>query len=240
MAAELPLDGRTALVTGASRGIGLACARLLVSSGARVLLLARGSDALSSAAEALGPLAHPVECDLGDPEAVTRAAAQCRSRLNGEPDIVVHCAGELPIAPVEKTELADFERVIRVALTAAFALVREFLPAMRQGRRGHVVVVGSLADRRALPGNAAYAAGKFGVRGLLGVLREELRDSGVRATLVSPTHVDTAMWDSIPAELRPGIAREHMLQPEAVARAVLFALTAAPDVNVDEIRLSPA
>lgn len=112
---------------------------------------------------------------------------------------------------------------------------------MRQRRSGHVVSIGSIADRVALPGNSGYAASKFGLRGFHEVLRAELAGSGVRATLVSPGPVDTAMWDEVDPDERPGFTpRSEMLQPDAVAAAVMYAIEQPPEVNVDEVRLSRA
>ncbi len=110
---------------------------------------------------------------------------------------------------------------------------------MKRRRAGHVVTVGSIADRVAMPGNAAYAASKFGVRALHEVLRQELRDTGVRASLVSPGPVDTPLWDAIDPDGREGFTpRSRMLPAAAVAAAVQYVVTAPSDVNVDELRLS--
>jgi len=110
---------------------------------------------------------------------------------------------------------------------------------MRARRSGHVLTIGSIADRAAFPENAAYAASKFGLRGLHEVLRAELRGSGVRASLVSPAPVDTPLWDPIDPDRRSGFTpRAMMLSAEAVADAVMYVLAQPPDVNVDELRLS--
>jgi NADP-dependent 3-hydroxy acid dehydrogenase YdfG len=101
------------------------------------------------------------------------------------------------------------------------------------------VTVGSIADRAAFPENGAYAASKFGLRGLHEVLRAELRGTGVRATLISPGPVDTALWDAVDPDNRPGFTpRASMLDPDAVANAVIYAVTQPADVNIDELRLS--
>jgi NADP-dependent 3-hydroxy acid dehydrogenase YdfG len=110
---------------------------------------------------------------------------------------------------------------------------------MRARGSGSIVTIGSIADRTAFPENGAYAASKFGVRGLHEVLRAELRGSGVRATLVSPGPTDTPIWDALDPDNRPGFTpRAAMLRPEAVAAAVLYAVSQPPAVNVDELRLS--
>ena len=105
-------------------------------------------------------------------------------------------------------------------------------------RSGHVVTIGSIAGRSAFPGNGAYAASKFGVRGLHEALAAELRGTGVRSTLIEPAATDTGLWDSIDLARNPGLPeRSAMLQPAAVADAVLYALTRAPDVAVRNIIL---
>jgi NADP-dependent 3-hydroxy acid dehydrogenase YdfG len=234
-----PLDGRSAVVSGASRGIGAAIARALAGAGARVAMLARSRDALATRAAELGSNAVPLPCDLADPDAVRRAAGEISTLFDGAPSILVNNAGLFVLSPVERLEPATFRAALDVNLMAPFLLVRAFLPAMRARGTGHIITIGSIADHIAFPENAAYAASKFGVRGLHEVLRAELRATGVRATLVSPGPTDTPLWDAVEPDTRPGFTpRASMLRPDAVAEAVLFALTREPAVNIDEIRLS--
>lgn len=230
---------RTALVSGASRGIGLAVSRALTQQGVRVAMLARSAPALREAADALGNLAIPIECDVSDPVAVDAMSDAVCQALGDAPDVVVNNAGVFRLAAVHLTDPADFAAALDVNLVAPFRLLRVFLPAMRERRRGHIVSIGSIADRVAFPENGAYAASKFGLRGLHQVLRAELAGSGVRATLVSPGPVDTALWNEVDPDSRPGFTpRASMLRADAVAAAVLFAVSQPPDVNVDELRLS--
>jgi NADP-dependent 3-hydroxy acid dehydrogenase YdfG len=235
------LQGRSAVITGASRGIGLECARALHADGARVVLIARSVDALGSAARELGNQATSIPCDMSDPDVVERTLADIRKTLGDAPDILVNNAGQFFLAPIERTSVEDFDRTLVVNLTSQFAFVREFVPDMRRRGRGHVVTIGSIADHLAFPENAAYAASKYGARGLHEVLREELRGSGVRATLVSPGPVDTALWDDVNPDARAGFTpRAEMLSATAVADAVRFVVTRPDDVNIDELRLSRA
>ena len=234
------LAGRSALVTGGSRGIGFECARALAAEGARVILLARDEAALRTAASSIGANADGVACDLTNPDAVERAIAAVRARLGAAPDILVNSAGQFLLAPVGRTDVAEFDRLLLVNLTAPFAFLRAFVPELRERGHGHVVTIGSLADREPLAGNAAYAASKFGLRGLHEVLRQELRGSGVRVTLVSPAHVETGIWESVSADELPAGARRPMLSAASVADAVRYAVLAPPSVNVDELRLSHA
>jgi NADP-dependent 3-hydroxy acid dehydrogenase YdfG len=153
--------------------------------------------------------------------------------------VVVNNAGSFRLATIEATAPADFRAAIDVNLVAPFMLVHVFLAGMRARGAGHIVTIGSIADRAVFPENGAYAASKFGLRALHEVMRAELRGSGVRTTLVSPGPVDTALWDEIDPDTRPGFtARRDMLRPAAVAAAVHYALQQPADVNVDELRLS--
>jgi NADP-dependent 3-hydroxy acid dehydrogenase YdfG len=235
------LAGRTALVTGASRGIGLAIARRLVTDGARVAMLARDASALADRAAELGPLASTLPCDVSDQGDVARACVRLRDAFGGAPDVLVNNAGFFSLARVEDTAVDEVQRALDVNLLGPFLIVRAFLDEMRGRASGHIVTIGSIADRVALPENAAYGASKFAARALHEVLRVELRGSGVRATLVSPAAVDTPLWDAIQPDTRPGFTpRRDMLAADAVAAAVQYAVAQPGDVNVDEIRLSRA
>ena len=233
------LVGRTALVSGASRGIGLAIARALGGAGARVALLARSADALKAAAREIGGGAIDVVCDVSDENAVIEAVALVREHFGDAPDIIVNNAGNFRPAAVEITSAATFRESLAVNLVGPFLIVRALLPKMAGRGSGHIVTIGSMADRHAYAQNGAYAAAKFGLRGMHEVLRTELRGSGVRTTLVSPGAVDTGIWDNIEPDGRGRYpSKNAMLLPEDVAQAVLFAVSQPPRVNVDELRLA--
>lgn len=237
--AARPLDGRWAVVTGASRGIGAETARRLSADGAQVALVARGRGALDAIVRELGTRATAVPCDMSDPQAVQRAVERIGELAGVAPDIIVNNAGSFSIASAHETSVAVFRETLEVNLTAPFALVRAFLPAMLARRSGHLVTIGSIADRAIFPGNAAYAASKHGLRALHEVLRAELLGTGVRASLVSPGPVDTELWDSVDPDNQRGFTpRSRMLSSVDVADAVRWVLTAPSDVNVDELRLS--
>jgi NADP-dependent 3-hydroxy acid dehydrogenase YdfG len=236
---EPVLGGRTALVTGASRGIGLACARALVSAGVRVAMVARTEETLRAAARSIGRSALPVVGDVSRPDSARHAAEEVERALGGAPDIVVNNAGLFALATLEQTSPGLFARIVGTNLVAPFAILHTLLPAMRARGSGHILTIGSIADRTALPENAAYAASKFGLRGLHEVLRAELHGSGIRASLVSPGPVDTPLWDAVDPDHRPGFTpRARMLSADAVASAVLYILAQPAEVNVDELRLS--
>lgn len=226
------LAGRTAVVTGASRGIGRAVARLFRDAGASVLMAARGEDALRAAADEIG--AHAVACDVSDASSVARLAARACEVFDGRaPDIVVNAAGTFRLSPLSETDPGMFDEQIAINLRGAFLVIRAFLPAMLERGGGHLVTVGSVAGRHAFPHNGAYSASKFGVRGLHAVLDAEVRGTGVRATLVEPSATDTPLWDAIDPARHPGLPpREAMLRPEAVADGILYVVTRPPEVDV--------
>jgi len=162
-----------------------------------------------------------------------------RDAFDGAPDVLVNNASLFKVANAEVIDPGDFADTIEVNLVAPFRLVRAFLPAMLARKRGHIVSIGSIADHLAFPENSAYVASKFGLRGLHEALRAELAKTGVGTTLISPGPVDTALWDDVNPDERPGFTpRAAMLSAEAVATAVLFAVMQPAEVNIDELRLS--
>jgi NADP-dependent 3-hydroxy acid dehydrogenase YdfG len=241
MPAGAPLSGRTALVTGASRGIGLAVSRALASAGARRFLRARSREALESLAFELGGGAEAYACDLADAPALSQTVSGVLAAAGGQVDILVSNAGIFPLAPIADTSPSTFEQTLTANLTAPYRLLHALLPGMRAQRSGHVVTIGSVADRRIFGGNGAYSASKFGARALHEVLREECVGSGIRTTLVSPAATDTPIWDPVDPDNTPGFPpRASMLLAADVADAVLWAVTRPPHVNVDELRISRA
>lgn len=229
----MPLAGRVAVVAGASRGIGLAAARALHANGATVVRLAR------SLATGRRDGFLDVRCDLTVEAEVAEAAAHVE-RSAGVPDVVVASAGAFALAPLADTPGSELERQLAANLVAPFTLVRTFVPAM-QGRGGLLVLVGSIADHLGLPGNAAYAASKYGLRGLHETLVAELRGTGVRCTLLSPGPTDTPLWDPLDPDRRDDLpSRAAMLRPDDVADAIVFLATRPPHVHVDWLRIGPA
>ncbi len=233
------LAGRSALVTGATSGIGAACARALASAGAEVFLVARRIDPLSAIADEIGGRAMPA--DLAADGQVEALSAEVSARLDGAPDILVHAAGVFSLAPLHQTAVDDLDRGLRVNLRSAFLLARAFLPAMLARDRGRIVLVGSVAGRRAFPENGAYSASKFGLRGMHEVLREETRGTGVGTSLVEPGACDTPLWDPIDPDHHPGLpARGDMLEARAVAEAILFLVTRPAAVQIPLLQIERA
>lgn len=232
-------SGKTAVVTGASRGIGAGIAEALGAAGAKVVLVARTEAALKERAKRIKE-SIAVPCDITDPKSVERAAATISNGLGGAPDILVNNAGIFSVAVAEETTADAFLGIINTNLVGPFLFVRAFLGEMKKRESGHIVTIGSIADRTIFSGNAAYSAAKFGLRAVHEVLRAELKGTGVRTSLISPAATNTEIWNNVTVTdpvTRPH-AKRPMLEPEDVVQAVLFALTRPERVNVDELRLS--
>lgn len=231
------LDGKTAVVTGASRGIGAALMRAFLTEGASVVGAARDAEELARACRPLGlPSALAVPTDVGDEEAVERLF-QAAVDTYGRVDILVNAAGVLVRGPLEDLPLADWETSLRTNLTGVFLCSRAAVRVMLTqepgpgGVRGQIVQLVSGAGVHAWVGAGAYTASKFGVMGFSDTLREEVRGRGIRVTDVLPGMVDTAMTD------HPDFAGREKLAPEDVAHVVMAALTASPRAMLKRVDL---
>ena len=224
---------KIALVTGASRGIGLAVAAALRAAGMHVVRLAR------SLPNAPAERRTDIRCDVTNPAEVDRALALVEKEL-GVPDVLVNNAGIFLIKPLAETTLADFTSALATNLTAPFLLARALVPKMVARGSGHLVTIGSISDYIGFSGSTAYAATKFGLRGMHEVIRQETARTGVRTTLVSPGPVDTDIWNAVDPDSKPGFTkRKDMMRAEDVAAAVVYAVTQPDHVAVTEIRLLP-
>jgi 3-oxoacyl-[acyl-carrier protein] reductase len=229
----IDLSGRTALVTGASQGIGAAIARALHHAGARVAVNHPGqgdgrtrADAAALAAElnrARGASALEAAADVSRPDEVQGLMARLRDEWGGL-DMLVNNAGILRDRTVAKMSLEEWRAVIDVNLSGVFHASKYALELLHDG--GAIVNVGSLSADAGFYGQANYAAAKAGVQALTRVLARELARRGIRVNAVAPGLIDTAMAASIPdavrAEMRRAIPSQRFGQPDEVAAAVLF------------------
>lgn len=220
-----PLAGGTAVVTGASRGIGRAIALRLAGAGAEVALWARDAQALRDVAaeiEAAGGRAQPIVCDVADSAAVERAAAQVRATMPPVATVVNNAGSVLRKETVSITD-AEWRTVLAVNVDGTFFVTRAFLPDLTRSA-GRVINIASIAGREGTPFLAAYCAAKHAVVGLTRALAEELRAAKVSVNAICPGSVDTAM-------LREGLpgARPDMSPDDIAAVALFLATPTAPE-----------
>jgi NAD(P)-dependent dehydrogenase (short-subunit alcohol dehydrogenase family) len=232
------LESKTAIITGAGRGIGRAIALAFAAEGATVVLAARSrADLATVAAEVreAGGRALAVPTDVTQDAAVEALVEQTLTDL-GRIDILVTSAGLASFGPVAETKPADWDAMLALNLRAAIMCCRAVLPAMMRQRSGTILNLSSIASRRALPGSAVYTASKAGLEGFSRVLAEELRPHGVRVGVLVPGAVDTPIWDAMGATP----PRERMLRPEDVARAAVLMVTLPPHATLEDLTLLPA
>lgn len=230
------LRGRVALVTGATRGIGLAIARALAVEGCHLILSARSESALARVSRELAPtrvkiLAHP--CDVRDPhsvDALFRASRQQFKRL----DILINNAGIAhPNLPVEKLPFPLWKDVLETNLNGTFLVTQAALAMMKRGAT--IVNNLSIAATRVFAGSAAYNASKHGALGLTNTLREELRPRGIRVIALLPGATDTDIWNT----LWPQAPRRKMMSSATVAASVLQAILLPANATVETLEILP-
>jgi NAD(P)-dependent dehydrogenase (short-subunit alcohol dehydrogenase family) len=229
----------TALVTGATHGIGRATAFALGGAGYRVGVCARTDGsvrALVNELRAAGVAAAGAAADVADPAGVAAAVEHVTAAL-GEIGVLVNNAGVLIARPIGELTLEDWDRTMATNLRGLFLMTRAVLPPMRARGRGDIVNVASLSARSGFPGGTAYAASKHAVLGFGRSLMLELRKEGIRVVTICPGSVDTGMLRD-----QPMLASnpDRILQPEDVAGAILHALRLPDRALVSEIDLRPA
>jgi len=224
----LNLDNKTALVTGASQGIGEAIAKLLALQGARVVVAARNEEKLKSLAayiDAGGGCARPLALDVSRPETFGERLKSLPADF-GEIDILVNNAGITADNLLARMSLEDWDRVLRTNLTGAFALSKEVVRGMMKRRWGRIINVSSVVGMMGNAGQANYAASKAGLIGFTKSLARELGSRSITVNVVAPGYIETAMTAALPEASREAltgsIALKRLGTVDDVAAAVLF------------------
>ncbi|HSR66166.1 MAG TPA: SDR family NAD(P)-dependent oxidoreductase [Xanthomonadaceae bacterium] len=240
------LDGRIALVTGASSGIGEATAVALAEAGAKVAVVARRRDRLDALAARLAPFgAEPLvlAADLLDEHAAQQVVHEAERHF-GRLDILVNNAGVMYLEPVAEADLGRWRRMLELNVLSLIASTQAALAGMRARRDGHVVNVSSTAGRIANPNAAAYSATKFGVVAFSEALRREVCADNIRVSVIEPGVVQTELRDHIghaatQANLNAWADSMRQLQSEDVAEAIVFCVSRPPHVNINELLMRP-
>jgi NADP-dependent 3-hydroxy acid dehydrogenase YdfG len=241
------LDGRVALVTGASSGIGEATALALAEEGASVAIAARRTDRLEALAARLGKDGTSViviELDVTDEAACRAAVARTRDELGGL-DILVNNAGVMLLGPIVDADTEDWRRMISTNVLGLMYLTHAAVGGMVEQGRGDIVNVSSVAGRVARAGAGAYNASKWAVNAFSESLRQEVTAKGVRVGLVEPGAVATELTDHIThqdtkAATKGWIGAIRPLQSEDIANAIVYAVSQPPHVAVNEILIRPS
>jgi len=221
------MDKRTAFITGASRGIGRACAIALANAGVRVVVAARNKDKLEEAAaeaRAAGAEAFAVEIDLGSADSIKTAFATAKEF--GRIDILVNNAAITRDGLALRMKPDDWEAVLRTNLTGSFLCIQQVLQGMMRERWGRIVNISSVVAECGNAGQANYVASKAGLIGLTKSLAQEMASRNITVNAVAPGFIDTDMTAGLPAELKENllgrIPLKRLGRPEDVAAAVRF------------------
>ena len=236
MSANNPAHTGVIMITGGSRGIGLALAKVFARERYSLVITGRDPGRLQATAEELRKSSADVmalTCDVSDPASVERVFAEIRRR-HAAIDVLINNAGVAhALTPVEKLEVDTWKHVIGTNLTGTFLVTRAALPLMLAG--GTIVNNLSIAATQVFTGMSAYNASKAGALGFTNVLREELREKGIRVLALLPGATDTDIWQQFWADA----PREKMISTQTVAEAVLHAVRAPGNTTIEEIRIGP-
>jgi NADP-dependent 3-hydroxy acid dehydrogenase YdfG len=238
-------NNRTAVITGASSGIGEATARALARDGYDLALLARRRDRIEALASELGgangTTALAIEADVTDRESLSAAAETVAERLGGA-DVLVNNAGQMLLAPFSAEQSQETRRMVEINLLGAMVTLEVFLDQLRDGG-GDLVNISSVAGRTSRAGNSVYSATKWGLNGWSEALRQELRPE-IRVIVIEPGAVATELTDHIThADSKKGAEQLYSdveaISPEDVAEVIAFALGRPRGVSLNEILIRP-
>jgi NADP-dependent 3-hydroxy acid dehydrogenase YdfG len=231
---------RTALITGASSGIGKATALAFAKAGINLALVGRDQaklTAVAQAAIAVGVTAKTYVVDLSALDLVSAKIAAIAAE-SPDLDILVNNAGMAYTGSIGETPLAEWQQVIDLNLTSVFQCVQGILPHMRQRKAGVIVNVSSIAGKQVFPNWGIYSVSKFGLMALTQAIAGEERSQGIRVTAICPGSVNTPLWDT--STVQADFDRSAMLTPEMVAEGILYAVLAPAGAVVEELTIMPS
>ena len=241
------LDGKVALITGASSGIGEATALALAAEGAAVALGARRVDRLESLRERIegdGGRAVAIEVDVSDEDQARAFVDRARDEL-GSVDILVNNAGVMLLGPVAGADTAEWKRMVDVNLLGLLYCTHAVLPIMGEQGSGHIVNISSVAGRIATLGSAVYNLTKWGVGAFSEALRQEVLHANVRVTIIEPGFVETELQghnqNPVVVEQIEKMEKQigDLLQADDIADGITWAVTRPPHVSVNEVLIRP-
>lgn len=233
------LSGNVAAVTGAASGIGLACAKMMLDAGAKVVLIDRDEEKLNSLCEELGADAYPLVIDLMDGKAVSVMAPKI-VELAGGLDIFHANAGSYVGGKVAEGDPDVWDKVLNLNINATFRSIHAVLPHMVKQQSGDIMVTSSIAGIVPVDWEPIYSASKFAVQAFVHTVRRQVMNDGIRVGAVAPGPVVTALLDDWPkAKMDEALASGSLMMPEEVAEAVLFMLSRPRNVTIRDIVILP-
>ncbi|MEP7234907.1 MAG: SDR family oxidoreductase [Ignavibacteriota bacterium] len=225
-------------ITGASKGIGLACAKLLAANGYSVVMSARNRTELLKVTTEIrlsGADARAVQCDVTSEDDVEWAMKSIVKAFGQGPDILINNAGISPYHNIEEMTTETFDKVIATNLTGNFLCAKAVIPDMIRRGSGTIIQMLSIASTKAFPGGTAYGASKFGALGMTNSLREEVRGNGIKVVAIMPGATETASWD----ESERKEFHDRMMQPEDIAQMIAAILQLPQRAMVEEMVIRP-
>lgn len=229
------VKGKYVLVAGATGGIGSQTVKMLAGSGAQLFITGRNAEKLAAVATQYNiPAAQTFAADLSVPEQVQQLAQQYFNVFSTI-DVLVNASGIGIIKPMETLSEVDFLRSLNYNLYAPFLLIKNFLPKMKEQKKGLIINIPGVLGKTPMAGAAAYSASKYGLVGMMQSIREEVKRTDIRITNLFLGGVDSAFWDSI--DLR--VQREKMIRAEEAAKAIWFLCQQPASGVVSEMVLQP-
>ncbi|MEL7356804.1 MAG: SDR family oxidoreductase [Cyanobacteria bacterium J06560_6] len=230
---------QSALITGASSGIGEATARTFAQAGLNVALVARSADKLAALAEELrllGVKAEGFAMDLAELEGV-KGGIEAAIASFGPIDVLVNCAGMGYTGALNDMPLDDWQQVMALNVTSVFQAVQALLPQMRRQGGGLIVNIASIAAQQSFPNWGAYGVSKAALVALSGAIATEESANGIRVVTVSPGAVNTGLWDTDTVDA--DFERSQMLTPETVAQTILHTVQMPPGALISQVTITP-
>ncbi|MBW8040372.1 MAG: SDR family oxidoreductase [Planctomycetes bacterium] len=235
---ENMLEGKVAIVTGASRGIGRAISIAIAKEAATVVIAARAVDKMTETAKLVteaGGKAHIIPTELAHEHSIKNLVKETNQTF-GRLDILINNAGITHSAKLEETLTEDLDNCLKINARAPFILCREALPLLRKAEAAYIINIASVVGVKAYPLQSAYSASKHALRGMTMALAEELRGSNIRVHIVCPGGVDTEQVQKV----RPDIKKQDLLQPDEIAELILYLLTHKGNAVIDELHIRRA
>ncbi|MDZ4310466.1 MAG: SDR family oxidoreductase [Cypionkella sp.] len=233
------LNGKVAAVTGAASGIGLECAKAMLSAGARVVLIDRAGDRLAALCAELGPDAIPLVIDLTSPASVATMMPQILAKA-GQLDIFHANAGAYVGGDVVTGDPDAWDRMLNLNINASFRTIQAVLPHMVERQTGDILMTSSIAGIVPVVWEPIYTASKFAVQAFVHTVRRQVAKHGIRVGAVCPGPVVTALLDDWPkAKMDEALANGSLMMPKEVADAVLFMLTRPRNVTIRDLVILP-